>query len=54
MKIMSYIFLLIAILGACSLFLSIFADLGLTIISLVMLVTGLFSWYKFKDMDQEF
>jgi hypothetical protein len=51
MKMMSYMFLLIALLGACSLFLSLFADMGLTLLSLVMLVTGLFSWYKLKDMD---
>lgn len=52
MILLSYFFLFIAIVGASSLILSIFTDLSLTLLSLVMIVTGLFSWHAVKNMDE--
>ena len=52
MILLSYFFLFIAVVGASSLILSIFTDLSLTLLSLVMIVTGLFSWHAIKNMDE--
>ena len=51
LKLISIMFFLTAVLGFIGLAFGIFNDIGLAIISVVVVILGLFGWYVFKSMD---
>jgi len=48
-RIMSFIFLVTALLGLIALIASLYVGLGFTILSIVMIVIGLYGWYVNKS-----
>lgn len=51
LKLLSIIFLITTMLGVAGLLYGIFSDVGLAIISAVVIILGLFGWYVIRGLD---
>ena len=51
LKLLSICLLATAMLGAVFFFVGVFSDIGIAIISAILVILGLFGWYFFKSLD---